>query len=282
MFHAYLYVFYDKKKYLNYLKYILIPILVISILIHEYQVLFRTHLLFTILKLDEREKLNSILKIYSFLIIPILLVIIYIGNNEIYSELNNLLSNFNVKIHNQLDGGFYKALGGFYKWHFFYFSYNDFINLFLSLLFSLFIPIVIYGNFLDKKIIKVRSFYEWRHLYFFIPTIICFILAIDHGRNISLVATHLITYYIILNINHKKLETFENKIYKNLKKLVLLILFLFFYLFLWKLDQAAGFAFQGKETTIFKSSLFSEFIKLFKFIYFYIDVYLIDLPEVKL
>ena len=38
LFHAYLYVFYDKKKYLNYLKYILIPILVISILIHEYQV----------------------------------------------------------------------------------------------------------------------------------------------------------------------------------------------------------------------------------------------------
>ena len=122
MFHAYLYVFYDKKKYLNYLKYILIPILVISILIHEYQVLFLgIHLLFTILKLDEREKLNSILKIYSFLIIPILLVIIYIGNNEIYSELNNLLSNFNVKIHNQLDGGFYKALGGFYKWIFFIF-----------------------------------------------------------------------------------------------------------------------------------------------------------------
>ena len=35
----------------------MIPILVISILIHEYQVLFLgIHLLFTILKLDEREK----------------------------------------------------------------------------------------------------------------------------------------------------------------------------------------------------------------------------------
>ena len=48
-----------------------------------------------------------------------------------------------------------------------------------------------------------------------------------------------------------------------------------------KPDQAAGFAFQGKETTIFEQ-LFSEFIKLIKLIYFYIDVYLIDLPEVKL
>ncbi len=57
---------------------------------------------------------------------------------------------------------------------------------------------------------------------------------------------------------------------------------LFFYLFLWKLDQGAGFAFQGKETTIFKSSLFAEFIKLIKLLYFYIDLYLIELPEIKL
>ena len=60
----------------------------------------------------------------------------------------------------------------------------------------------------------------------------------------------------------------------------LLILFFFFYLFLWKLDQGAGFAFQNKDTIIFKSSLFAEFIKLLKLIYFYIDLYLIDLPNI--
>ena len=116
----------------------------------------------------------------------------------------------------------------------------------------------------------------------FLPTIICFILALDHGRNISLVATHLITYYLILNYDKNKLNLFEKNIYKNINKLSLLILFLFFYLFLWKLDQAAGFAFQGKETTIFKSSLFAEFVKLIKLIYFYVDLYLIELPEIKL
>ena len=48
------------------------------------------------------------------------------------------------------------------------------------------------------------------------------------------------------------------------------------------LQEAAGFAFQGKETTIFKSSLFAEFVKLLKLIYFYTDLYLIELPEINL
>ena len=141
---------------------------------------------------------------------PILFVFIFIGNSEIYLELNNILSKFNVTIHDQLDGGFYKALGGFYKWHFFYFSYNDFINLFLSLIFSLFIPIIIYGNFLNKKIININGFYRWGYLFFFVPTMICFILALDHGRNISLIATHLITYYLILKIILKNTNIVPN------------------------------------------------------------------------
>ena len=282
IFHAYLFLFYDQKKYFKFLKYILLPILGISILIHEYQVLFLgIHLLFTISKLDNFKTLGSIYKTYSFLFFPIFLVIIFIGNEEIYLELNDILSKFNVSIHNQLDGGFYKALGGFYKWHFFYFSYNDFINLFFSLILGLLLPIILYGNLLDKKIINVSGFYRWGHLYFFFPTIICFVLALDHGRNISLISTHLIIYYIILNYNNAKLKVLEKKIFKNINKLILLILFSFFYLFLWKLDQSAGFAFEGKETTIFKSSLFSELIKFIKYIYIQIDLYLIELPEIR-
>ena len=283
IFHSYLFLFYNQKNYFKYLKYILLPILGISILIHEYQVLFiSVHLLFTILKLKNFIKPVSIYKIYSFLIFPIFLVIIFIGNNEIYLELNNILNKFDITIHDQLDGGFYKALGGFYKWHFFYFSYDDFINLFLSLIFSLLIPIIIYGNFLDKQIIVQNDFYKWGHLYFFVPTTMCFILALDHGRNISLIATHLIAYYTILNFDNSKFKLLEKKIYKNINKIIILLLFFFFYLFLWKLDQGAGFGFQGKDVTIFKSSLFAEVIKLIKLIYFYIDLYLFELPEIKL
>ena len=116
----------------------------------------------------------------------------------------------------------------------------------------------------------------------FLPTLICFILALDHGRNISLIATHLIAFYLILSFDKSKFKILENKIYTNINKLVFLILFLFFYLFLWKLDQSAGFEFQGKDTTIFKSSLFAEIIKFIKLIYFYVDLYLIELPEIKL
>ena len=173
IFHAYLILFYNQKKYCSYLKYILLPILGISILIHEYQVLFISiHLLFTIIKLNDYIKLPSIFKIYSFLIFPIFLVLVFIGNQEVYLELNNILDKFNVNVHNQLDGGFYKALGGFYKWHFFYFSYDDFINFFLSFVLSLLIPLIIYGNFLNKKIIVLNGFYRWGHLYFFLPTLI--------------------------------------------------------------------------------------------------------------
>ena len=51
---------------------------------------------------------------------------------------------------------------------------------------------------------------------------------------------------------------------------------------MWELDQYAGFALQGKETTLFKSSLFGEVVKLFKTIYYFVDTYMFDLPEIKL
>ena len=73
-----------------------------------------------------------------------------------------------------------------------------------------------------------------------------------------------------------------NLILKNLFKKYAVFIFIFFYVFLWKLDQVAGFRLEGKPNGIFKSSLFAEFVKLIKFIYSYIDLNIIDLPEIKL
>ena len=112
---------------------------------------------------------------------------------------------------------------------------------------------IIYGNFLNKKIININGFYRWGYLFFFVPTLICFILALDHGRNISLVATHLIIYYVILKFNKAKLKILEREIYTNINKLTLLILFLFFYLFLWKLDQELGLLFKEKKQQYLKA-----------------------------
>ena len=62
----------------------------------------------------------------------------------------------------------------------------------------------------------------------------------------------------------------------------MILIFIFFYIFLWKLDQFAGFQLQGKPNGIFKSSLFAEIIKLVKYIYFYVDLNFIKLPEIRL
>ena len=70
--------------------------------------------------------------------------------------------------------------------------------------------------------------------------------------------------------------------FKNIFKKYTIFIFIFFYIFLWKLDQVAGFRLEGKPNGIFKSSLFAEFVKLIKFIYTYVDLNIIDLPEIKL
>ena len=51
---------------------------------------------------------------------------------------------------------------------------------------------------------------------------------------------------------------------------------------MWKLDQAARFALQEKANEIFLSSLFAEVINLIKFLYNYVDLNIINIPEIKL
>ena len=55
-----------------------------------------------------------------------------------------------------------------------------------------------------------------------------------------------------------------------------------FYIFLWKLDQYAGYSMRNENNTIFQSSLFAEFVKLIKYLYSYIDLNIINLPEIRL
>ena len=109
-----------------------------------------------------------------------------------------------------------------------------------------------------------------------------FILATDHGRNISLISFHLIAFYSILSFNLNKFQFFKDKINKIFLLKTFSILFLFFYIFMWKLDQMAGFGLKGIPNDIFKNSLFAEIIKFIKFSYEFIDLNIINLPEIKL
>ena len=165
--------------------------------------------------------------------------------------------------------------------HFFYFSYRDFINFLFSIILSILIFYIIFSYLIEKKILNFYSNYQKKYLFYFIPTLICFTLALDHGRNISLISYHLIAFYLTLLVDAKKFVLLRDQLYKNFLARISLIAFLFFYIFMWKLNQMAGFGLRGVPNDIFQNSLFSEVIKFSKFVYNFIDLYLLDLPEIK-
>ena len=273
----------DKKRYLKYLKFLLIPILFAVILTHEYQVFsLSLHFLISIGVSTKKEDIKKIFTYYSPLILAIFLVIVFLGNSTQFENLSNILKVFNVELNDYLGGGIYKYIGGFYKWHFFYFSYDDFFSLFLSFVLSVLIFYILFQYLVEKKIITFQSKYQNRYLIYFFPILIPFLLTQDHGRNLAFLSFYLISFYLILNLNQVQFIKQVNMIYKNILIKNLVFIFIFFFIFMWKLDQFAGFELQGKPNGIFKSSLFAEFIKLIKFLYIYIDVNIIDLPEIRL
>ena len=287
LLHAYIIIdhFSFKRKYNEYilkLKFFIIPLLILIILIHEYQVLFLSiHFLLTLSFANNRKTIFRFIRIYSFLLIPTILVLFFIGDENQYEKLNLILQKFDLIVHPQLGGGFYKAIGGFYKWHFYYFDYLDFINLLASLFLGIVIFYLLFQFFLEKKIFTLHTQYQKNYFIFFVPTIACFLLALDHGRNISLISTHIIAFYVILKLNNDNLLKKKNEILNNSFSKFILFLSIFFYIFMWKLDQMAGFTGSSGQM-IFQSSLFAEFIKLIKYIYQFVDINIINLPEIKL
>ena len=288
LYHAYIIIrnknIKDNKVYIKTLKFILIPLLTIVMLVHEFQVLFLSiHLLLSISFMKSKNEITKILKLYSILLVPIILILIFIGNSAQYENLNLILKVFEIdNVHSQLAGGFYKTIGGFYKWHFYYFSYKDFIQLLLSLLLGVGIFFLFFNLLIKEKVLEFKNKHQKYYIYFFIPPLLCFLLALDHGRNISLMATHLVVFYSVLTLDGKKLEIIKNKLDNDFLKKCLLIIFVFFYVFLWRLDQMAGFGGREQINSIFESSIFAEFAKFIKFLYSYIDINIISLPAINL
>ena len=279
LLHAYIFQRYDLTKYIKFLIFLIFPLLTILILIHEYQLFFITiHLLITLGKI----KKNSDLLKYYFFLVPALFVIIYSGTQQQFEQLSKILNNYDVYLNPHLSGGLYKYIGAFYKWHFYYFGYKDFINLMLSIILTLIIPYLIFQTFLDRKIIELYTNKQKKYLLFFLPTLIPFFFTTDHGRNLSLIAFHILSFYFILKLDYQKLDSFFKKINKTLLAKIIILIFIFFYLFLWKLDQFAGFQLQGKPNGIFKSSFFGEIVKLIKYLYYYVDLNIYKLPPINL
>jgi len=210
------------------------------------------------------------------------LVLIFIGDQAQFETLSQILKKFNVELNPYLGGGFYKYLGSFYKWHFFYFNYRDFVNLFFSIILSIVVFFILFQYLIEKKILNFHSKLQTKYFKYFIPVLIPVLLTSDHGRNISLITFHLISFYAVLNFNNEKFLKFIKNVRKSLLINVSLILFLLFYVFMWRLNQFAGFGLAGKPNDIFQSSLFAEIIKFIKFSYEFIDLNIINLPEIRL
>ena len=141
---------------------------------------------------------------------------------------------------------------------------------------------ILFHYLIEKKILKFYSNYQKKYLVYFIPTLLCFTLALDHGRNISLISYHLIAFYLTLLVDKKKFVLLRDRFYKNFLARISLFAFLFFYIFMWKLNQMAGFGLRGIPDDIFQSSLYAELVKFVNFAYDFVDQNIVDLPEINL
>ena len=269
------------NSYIKYLKFLIIPLIFFTnIFIHEHGIFFiSVHLLFSLYVLKFQK--NFLYVVYGFLILFIFLIIFnFIGNENVYSEINSSLKIFGITIHEQLSGGLKSTFGGFYKWHFFYFKYKDFLMLMLSFLLSIWIFYFIFQYLINKNILLYD--FKYKYYLFFIPTLGIFITALDHGRNLSLLSFHLVAFYLILKVDTFKLKKFVKAMRNNFVLLNFIYIFIFFYIFMWVLDHDAAFGGREQLNTIFKSSLFGEFVSFIKFVYVLINDHLITLPEIKL
>ena len=283
IFYKFFYLKKNKDLYFKLLNVIIIPLVFILILIHEYQVFsISLHILLTLGAIKTKYEFKKLIICFAPLILSVILVAIFFGNETQFNLLSELLLKYNIKLNPYLGGGLYSYLGGFYKWHFFYFSYRDFINLFFSFILSFVIFYILFDYLIKKKILLFLSKYQKPYLYYFVPVLIPFFLTSDHGRNLSFLSFYFVIFCLSLKLNDSSLIKKINSLKKNNLNKIFLILFLFFYVFLWKLNQMAGFGLRGIPNDIFQSSLFAEFIKFIKYLYIYIDLNFYDLPEIKL
>ena len=276
---------FDLNKYKNFLFYILIPLIIFNLFNHENQFFFvSVHFLisFYVYK-DKDENIKKIIKPYLILIIPVLLVIFTQGSWDKLEAINDSVEKFGVSINPQLAGNINLAIGGFIKWHFFYHSVDSFINFFICAILSVGLIYIFFGYLIDQNILFLKSKIKINYIYFFIPSLSLFVFALDYGRNLNLIATHLIAFYSILNFDNNKLDKFKLDLKKKFIINKILIIFVIFYCLLWYLPQGGGYSgianFTG-NSSIFKSTLLNELKELFMILFNFVDKNLFTLPRI--
>ena len=297
LLHSLIFSLNNKEKYLSLFKLILIPLLIISILMHELQIFFITiHFLMTLIFFKKYSlDLKYIINYYFLLLLVALLVIFLgVGTYEHYLKINETISslfNTEIKVNLGIAGNFKAIIGNFIKIHFFYYypnySYFYFYFCFLASVFLIyfFLHFLIIKKILILNkikiffnILKIKLDYRW----FFISPLLLFFFA-DHGRTLNLISFHLIAFFLILDLNKKKLTYFYKKIISNFIIKNIIVVFLIFYLFFYFTPFNGGLISMGSgpyKNEIFKLTLGSEITKSFKIFYTYIDINFIELPYI--
>jgi len=279
MSHALIIIKYNSENlsldsYYKFQKFFLIPFLTINILIHELQFFFISiHILLSYVFYDKEIKLffkSKIFKIYLFLIIPFLFIVLNPGEPDQIEKIKQSLNIFqgvtSQDPFNALYGNINLQLGLVLK-SFYYYDYLMFIKLFSTILFSIVFLILLFDFLVEKKIIKIKNSLFKIYPLFFLPCLLIFIVGSDFGRWINIICFHLLSFYLVLNIN--------NNIKLNFNYLlnILIPFFLFAYVLLWTLPE--GFMWDQK---VFHSSLFNNLYDLVLTSYNYINSNIIELP----
>ena len=276
---------FNLDKYKKFIFFVILPLLVLNILNHELQFFFiGVHLLLTIYIFEKKKIFNKkILYSYSIILLPILILVLNPGSWEKLDIINNSIRSFDATANNQLAGNLNLAIGGFIKWHFFYQDIDNFINFFLCFILSIFLFFVVFNYLIEKDILKLNYKIKKYYLLFFLPSLALFILALDYGRIINLILTHLLAFYLILEIDHTRLKHSIKNLIDGYFIKYFIILFLIFYFFMWYLPQGAGYNGIGQfndGSSIIKNTLSNELVKIFMIFYDFIDQKIITLPRV--
>jgi len=273
----------DEKSYKTTLYLIIIPILILNIANHENQILFIPfHCLLTLyyysLKKNKSYDFKS-LKPYLILIIPIIILLASSGSFEKLSIVNESISKFNAKIPNQFAGNFNFAIGGFIKWHFFFHDIKNYLNLFFCFSLSIYLFYIIFDYMIKYNVLIINKSFINNYLIIISPAFLILLIMLDHGRSLHLLSTHIVSFYLLLKINTIELGKLLLKIKKNFFISRILILFLVFYLFFWHLPQGGGFTGIGNFSSLYKTSILSELLRLFLIFFNYVDAEIINLPR---
>lgn len=297
LLHSLIFSLNNKERYLSLFKLILVPLLIISILIHELQIFFiAIHFLIT-LRFFQKYSLNlkNIINYYFLLLLIALLVIFLgVGTYEHYLKINETISslfNSDIKVNLGIAGNFNAIIGNFIKIHFFYYyPLYSYFYFYFCILASIFLIYLFFHYLIIKKILvlnKIRIFFNILKInldyrWFFIPSLLLFFFA-DHGRTLNLISFHLTAFFLILDLNKEKINLFYKKIINNFIIKNFILVFLVFYSFFYFTPFNGGLVAMGPGTyknEIFKLTFGSEITKSFKIFYNYIDINIIELPYI--